>query len=198
MIEILRQASLVLLGVILLIVADAPLRTFGQRYEANRLRERLILLTFEMDLVVLWGLAVFVFHWERRLLSPAAEGALAVLGMVAAIAGTTLAVWARLRLGRWFTGTFGVKEGHQLVTDGPYALSRHPMYTGIVLMVLGAALTWNSLLTLLLGLSLVAPFFLHTVYEETMFEQHFGAAYLDYQRRVPRLLPFTRAGRGAG
>jgi protein-S-isoprenylcysteine O-methyltransferase Ste14 len=194
MLQTLRYACLALFAVLVLIVADAPFRTFGQKYDVNRLRERLILLTFELDLVALWALAVFLFRWERRLSPPGGEGALAVAGLLVTLAGTTLAVWARIRLGQWFTGTFGIKTGHVLVTDGPYGITRHPMYSGLLLMVLGAALTWNSALTLLLALLLAVPFFLHTVYEEALFEQHFGAAYLDYQRRVPRLVPFLRRG----
>ena len=59
-------------------------------------------------------------------------------------------------------------------------------------MVLGVALAWDSALTLSLALLLVVPFFFHTVYEEALFERHFGEAYLDYERRVPRLVPFAR------
>ena len=88
-----------------------------------------------------------------------------------------------------------MKEGHELITDGPYGVTRHPIYTGLLLMVLGAALAWDSALTLLLALLLVVPFFFHTVYEEALFERHFGEAYFDYQRRVPRLVPFARRGR---
>jgi len=100
-------------------------------------------------------------------------------------------VWAKARLGRWYSGTFGVKEGHVLVTDGPYAITRHPMYTGLLLMLLGAALAWNSALTLLLAALYTLPLFFHTVYEESMFERHFGEAYRAYELRVPRLVPFT-------
>jgi protein-S-isoprenylcysteine O-methyltransferase Ste14 len=190
-----RSACLVLFVPLLLIVLDAPFRTFGQRYETSRMRERLVLLSFELDLGALWAIAVFYFHWDRWLLPRGLEAALGPAGLLVTLAGATLAVWARLRLGRWFTGTFGVKVGHELVTDGPYGVTRHPMYTGLLLAVLGAALAWDSALTLLLALLLVAPFFLHTVYEEAMFERHFGEAYRDYQRRVPRLVPFVGSGR---
>jgi protein-S-isoprenylcysteine O-methyltransferase Ste14 len=198
MIETLRLFSLVLFALLTLVVLDAPFRTFGQRYEANRMRERLILLSFELDLVVLWTIATFYFHWDRWLLPRALEMPLVPLGLLVTLTGAALAIWGRLRLGRWFTGSFGVKVGHELVTDGPYGVTRHPMYTGLLLMVLGAALTWDSALTLLLALLLAVPFFLHTVYEEALFEQHFGEAYREYQRRVPRLVPFARRGRGSG
>jgi protein-S-isoprenylcysteine O-methyltransferase Ste14 len=59
-------------------------------------------------------------------------------------------------------------------------------------MTLETTLSVFTVLTLLLALLLVLPFFIHTVYEEALFEQHFGEAYRDYQRRVPRLVPFAR------
>ena len=198
MIETLRHACLVLFALLFLIVADAPFRTFGQKYQASRTRERFILLAFESGLGGLWAVAVFHLHWDRWLLPRGFETAIALPGLLVTLAGAALAVWGRLRLGRWFTGTLGVKVGHELVTDGPYGITRHPMYTGLLLMVLGAALAWDSALTLLLALLLVVPFSIHTVYEETLFERHFGEAYLDYRRRVPRLVPFARWGRRSG
>jgi protein-S-isoprenylcysteine O-methyltransferase Ste14 len=198
MLDLSRNACLVLFALLFLIVADAPFRTFGQKYEVSRTRERFILLALEFGLAVLWAVAVVQFHWDPWLLPSRFETALAPLGLLVTLAGAMLATWGRLRLGRWFTGTFGVKVGHELVTDGPYGITRHPMYTGLLLMVLGAALAWDSALTLLLALLLVVPFFIHTVYEEALFERHFGAAYSDYQRRVPRLVPFARWGRRRG
>lgn len=192
--DTLRLACLVLFALTAMFFVDTPLRTFGQAFTVQRSRARLILLTFELDLVALWGIAVFYARWDRALLPPAAETALAWTGTLLTLAGAGLAVWARFRLGRWFSGTFGVKEGHVLVTDGPYGLVRHPMYTGFLAMLAGAALAHDSALTLVLAVFLAVSFFLHTVYEETLFEQHFGAAYFDYERRVPRLVPFLRPG----
>jgi protein-S-isoprenylcysteine O-methyltransferase Ste14 len=198
MIETLRHACLVLFALLFLIVADAPFRTFGQKYEASRTRERFILLACELDLVLFWAIAVFYLHWDRWLLPRGYEFTLAALGTLVVLSGAMLAVWARLRLGRWFTGTFGVKVGHELVTDGPYGITRHPMYTGLLLMVLGAAFAWDSALTLLLALLFVGPFFIHTIFEEALFERHFGETYRDYRRNVPRLVPFARWGQRSG
>ncbi len=192
MIESLRLACLVLIGLLVLVVLDAPLRTFRQAYVSNRLRERLILLSVEIDLVLFWALAVFLFHLDRRLFPPAHEGALAVAGTLLVFLGAGLALWARLRLGRWFTGTLGVKVGHELASDGPYAVTRHPMYTGLLAMLLGAALAWDSLLTLALAVLMVVPFAIQARIEEPLLEAHFGEAYREYRRRVPRLLPWPR------
>src|SRR6185312_4013633 len=47
--------------------------------------------------------------------------------------GLLFTVWARLHLGRNWSGSVTIKEGHELVTSGPYALVRHPIYTGLLL-----------------------------------------------------------------
>ena len=191
LIGILRGGALVLMGLGALCFVDAPLRTFRQQWRVRRSRERTILLTLELDLYALWALAMFYLHWDRALLPVEAETPLAGVGALLVLAGVTLTVWAKLRLGRWFSATFGVKQGHVLITDGPYALTRHPIYTGILTTMLGGALLWNSLLTLALAVLMAAPLYFHTVFEEALFEQHFGDAYRVYQRRVPRLVPFA-------
>lgn len=171
---------------------DAPFRTFGQRYVRVRHRERAIMLSLELDLLALWAVAWLALRWRWPLVPGVLAPALAVLGLLIALGGAALAVWAKLRLGRWFSASFGIKPDHVLVTDGPYRVTRHPIYTGLLALVAGGALATNGALTLLLAALMAAPFFFHTVYEETLFEQHFGAAYFEYQRRVPRLLPWPR------
>ncbi len=68
------------------------------------------------------------------------------------------------------------------------------MYTGVIAVFAGAALTWNSGLTLLLGALFAIPLFFHTTVEEEILERQFGEAYRDYRSRVPRLVPFARTG----
>lgn len=171
---------------------DTPFRTLGQAFRQNQWKPRIALLTIEANLLAAWAAARFAMGWDLPLHPPGLEVVVAVAGLLLSVAGVGLAVWGKLRLGRWFSATFGVKEGHELITDGPYAVTRHPIYTGLLLAIAGAALVWNSGLTLLLAVMMSAPFFLHTVYEEAMFEKHFGRAYFDYERRVPRLVPFAR------
>ena len=78
------------------------------------------------------------------------------------------------------------------MTDGPYAIVRHPMYTGGLAMIVGCALAWRSVGTLVLAVALALPFWLHTAIEEPMFAEHFGEAYREYRKRVPRLVPGWR------
>jgi len=194
--DLARQVSLVVMGTVPLFFLDAPFRTLGQRWVAKRPHERALLLSLDLNLLLLWVIFKYYVKWDPRLAPPLAEPVLTLVGACFCPAGAALTVWGKIRLGRWFSATFGVKEGHELVTDGPYAVTRHPIYSGVLAMLFGAALAWNSALTLLLAVGISLTLFFHTVYEELLFEKHFGAAYRDYQRRVPRLVPFAARGGG--
>lgn len=171
---------------------DAPFRTFRRGYVEARHRARLVLLSLELDLLALGVLARVVLHWRAPLAPPALAPALGALGLALSAAGVVLGVWAKLRLGRGFNATFGIRKDHVLVTDGPYRVTRHPIYTGILVTLAGGALVQNDALALLVAGLFALPFFFHTVYEESLFERHFGAAYFEYERRVPRLSPWPR------
>lgn len=189
-----RWSSLWLMACVPLFFLDAPFRTMGQKWVMRRPHERAILLSMELNFIALWVLFKFYLKWDRTPLPDWLDPILTVAGALLVACGVALNVWGKLRIGRWFSATFGVKVGHELVTDGPYAITRHPIYSGLLLMLYGSALAWGSLLTLLLALLLSMTLFFHTVYEELLFERHFGDAYRDYRRRVPRLVPFIPPG----
>jgi protein-S-isoprenylcysteine O-methyltransferase Ste14 len=63
-----------------------------------------------------------------------------IAGLIVCMAGFALAVWARRHLGRNWGMPMSLKEGHELVTTGPYRYVRHPIYTGMLLAILGSAL----------------------------------------------------------
>lgn len=171
---------------------DAPALTFGQKFRRVKLAERLLLISFELNLVLLFVLVKFYRGWDRPLVPEPLAIPAAVVGLAISLAGAGLTVWGKRRLGRWFSGTFAIKEGHELVTDGPYAIVRHPIYLGMITILSGGALVVNSLLVLGLALGAAMLLFFHTALEEAMFEAHFGESYREYQRRVPRLLLWPR------
>ena len=191
-VPLLRQAALWALVPVLLAYADTPFRTFRQRFLTVRWAERLVLFSIELNLLLLWVLTRVFLERDASLapasLAPVAAG----VGAGLAWLGTVLAVWARLALGTWFSGTFGIKPAHALVTTGPYALVRHPMYLGLLLLLTGLAVAWNSAVSLGFALLLAVPFVMHTVIEEQMFRAHFGEAWALYAARVPRLVPGWR------
>ncbi|HZZ50615.1 MAG TPA: isoprenylcysteine carboxylmethyltransferase family protein [Pseudonocardia sp.] len=121
------------------------------------------------------------------------------LGMALLAGGTAFTVWARVELGTMWTGTVVVKQGHRLVTSGPYRITRHPIYTGMLGMLCGTVLIEG--LGRWLVVLVVATFLLvgKVRAEERLLCRELGEAYLDYRRRVPALVPVpTRPGRDGG
>ena len=104
-------------------------------------------------------------------------------------AGLLFTVWARVHLGRNWSGTVTIKQGHELVTDGPYARVRHPIYTGLLAAFVGWALArgeWRGVLAVLI---VWAALWRKLRLEERWMAERFGEQYLAYRRRVPALIP---------
>jgi len=111
------------------------------------------------------------------------------VGVGLTAAGLGFTVWARIHLGRFWSGMVTLKAEHALIRTGPYALTRHPIYTGLLAAFAGTALARDSVAALLgLGL-LVASFVVKLRQEERLLREHFGPAYQQYQDEVPALLP---------
>jgi protein-S-isoprenylcysteine O-methyltransferase Ste14 len=89
-------------------------------------------------------------------------------------------------------------DGEKLVTDGPYAVVRHPQYTGLMLGILGALVQWPTLITLLMAPILVFTYYRLARREERELEKRFGDEYAVYRKRTPMLLPRSLAWIGGG
>lgn len=109
-----------------------------------------------------------------------------------ALAGLAFAWWARLELGRLWSGTITLKPGHRIVDTGPYAIVRHPIYTGLLLAVLAAVAAFGHALGLVAGGIVVVVNFIKARMEERFLSRELGEeAYAAYRRRVPMLIPFV-------
>jgi protein-S-isoprenylcysteine O-methyltransferase Ste14 len=111
------------------------------------------------------------------------------IGVAMLIGATGFTLWARAALGTMWTSAAVVKEGHVLRTDGPYRITRHPIYTGLLGMVAATALAaglgrWIAVTLFALALLLVK-----IRAEERLLESALGDEYRDYRRRVPMLVP---------
>ena len=111
------------------------------------------------------------------------------IGAALTAMGIAVAIWARLYIGRNWSPRPAKKEAHELVTGGPYAVVRHPIYTGIILAASGTALTGTILGVILLAFA--AALFLSRVRtEEQIMLELFPDAYPPYRSRTKRLIPF--------
>ncbi|HXW74825.1 MAG TPA: isoprenylcysteine carboxylmethyltransferase family protein [Steroidobacteraceae bacterium] len=119
------------------------------------------------------------------------------LGVVLLAAGLGFAVWARMHLGRNWSGTVTIKEGHELIRSGPYALVRHPIYTGILAALLGTAIA-SGTVHAALGFFVIAVALLRKMrIEEAFLSETFPDEYPRYRAQLPALIPFTRPRQSA-
>jgi protein-S-isoprenylcysteine O-methyltransferase Ste14 len=115
-----------------------------------------------------------------------------ILGLAILLAATAFTLWARLALGTMWSGAPTVKQEHRLRTSGPYGVTRHPIYTGMLGMMLGSLLLAG-------GGRWILPFPVFLVLleikirvEERLMLAEFPDDYPRYRQRVPQLVPGLR------
>jgi protein-S-isoprenylcysteine O-methyltransferase Ste14 len=139
--------------------------------------------------------AVLVYRLARHDLREVADRSwwIELPGLLLLIASTGFTIWARIRLGRmWSASPNVLQQEHQLRTDGPYAITRHPIYTGLSGMLIGTVLLNGlgaSLLLLIAGAGVLAT---RIPIEERLMSKTFPEEYARYRARVPRLVPGVR------
>ncbi|HEX9255279.1 MAG TPA: isoprenylcysteine carboxylmethyltransferase family protein [Candidatus Angelobacter sp.] len=139
-----------------------------------------------------------VWAWHRHPFEPIVSmnnAAKILFVIVTAIIsfGSVLVVMAAVRvLGKEWSVTARVVEGHELVTSGPYRFVRHPIYTGMLGMLVATGLAVSHWLGLLIGLFLfVIGTAIRVRSEERLLHETFGARFEDYRQRVPAVVPFV-------
>ena len=111
------------------------------------------------------------------------------VGVVLYGAGGVLRIWPVFVLGRRFSGLVAIQPGHTLVTDGIYRTIRNPSYLGLLILSLGWALAFRSLLGVALAALNVVPLIARIRSEEALLRSRFGHAYEAYCARTWRLVP---------
>jgi protein-S-isoprenylcysteine O-methyltransferase Ste14 len=111
------------------------------------------------------------------------------LGIVVTMAGLTLCLWARTHLGAYWSDKVALKVDHQLIRSGPYALLRHPIYSGVLLAVAGSALAIGEWRGMVVFVIMAANYWVKAGREERILSGKFGEAYADYKRRAGFLFP---------
>ena len=109
--------------------------------------------------------------------------------VVVALLGFGWTWWARLRLGAFWSAAVTLKQGHTLVRTGPYAVTRHPIYTGLFLALAATAAMQDSGAAVLGLLLCLVGLVVKIRQEERLLTNAFGTQYRDYQSRVSALIP---------
>ncbi|MBU6427523.1 MAG: isoprenylcysteine carboxylmethyltransferase family protein [Cyanobacteria bacterium REEB65] len=118
-------------------------------------------------------------------------GPLVLAGEIMTALGIAFAFWARFALGGNWSAAVTVKEDHELVRKGPYALARHPIYTGLLFGLLGTAIAVGTAAGFLGVLLATASLKRKSLVEERLMRQQFGDQYTQYERDVRALIPYV-------
>jgi protein-S-isoprenylcysteine O-methyltransferase Ste14 len=113
-----------------------------------------------------------------------------ILGILFMLGGTALSMGGVMKLGPNLTPLPYPKDCSNLVESGPYAIVRHPIYSGLIIDAMGWALWTHGWLTILYALILFAFFDVKSRLEEAWLSEKFGAPYAEYQSRVRKLIPW--------
>ncbi len=113
-----------------------------------------------------------------------------IVGLALLIVGLTIALVAQITLRRFYSSTLVIREDHQLITHGIYRFTRHPVYLGVIIVIIGVPVYASSLYGLL-TMSALIPIFLNRVrMEERLLSEEFGDAYRRYKVATSKLIPF--------
>ncbi|MGC1423065.1 MAG: isoprenylcysteine carboxylmethyltransferase family protein [Terracidiphilus sp.] len=112
------------------------------------------------------------------------------LGAAVTIAGLLFAIWAREHLGSNWSRSVTIKQGHELITTGPYAVARHPIYTGILSGFLGMAIAISQVRGFIVFVLIFIALWMKLRMEEQWMRSQFGEAYATYARQTAALVPY--------
>jgi protein-S-isoprenylcysteine O-methyltransferase Ste14 len=129
--------------------------------------------------------AVGVLGWR---ITPQ-SGAMEWLALCIGAAGFAVAFWARILLGGEWSSQVALKEGHRLIMAGPYAVVRHPIYSGLLLAMLGTAMAGGELRMYLAVVVIFAAFWNKSRLEERLLVSAMGNRYVEYQQHTYALIP---------
>jgi protein-S-isoprenylcysteine O-methyltransferase Ste14 len=112
------------------------------------------------------------------------------LGAAVTVAGILFAVWAREHLGSNWSRSVTIKQDHELIRSGPYAVVRHPIYTGILTGFFGMAIAISQVRGLIVFVLIFVALWMKLRMEEQWMRSQFGETYESYAQETAALVPY--------
>jgi protein-S-isoprenylcysteine O-methyltransferase Ste14 len=112
-----------------------------------------------------------------------------ILADLATLVGLIVVIQSRRALGQSWSSEVVIQEKHQLIERGPYAYVRHPMYSGLLLMLLGVSVYYGTKMWLIIFVSCLFGLYFKSRKEESLLAKTFPA-YSEYRQRTTALIPF--------
>lgn len=160
----------------------------------KRVRERETGFAFWMRIILLVVIFEFLFStwgevgWLGLRFVPETR-AIAIAGLTIEIVGVALAAWARYCLGANWSGAVTLKEGHELISNGPYKRIRHPIYTGIAVGLAGTAIFIGEWRGIVAFAAILISHFFKARKEEAWLTHEFGPQFEAHRARTGMFLP---------
>lgn len=185
--EIQRWVGMLWIGFLVLWTAAALIQKRTVRKQSTS--SRLLQLFLAALAFMLLARPEFNFGFLARPFVPAGIFS-SYLGLGLTMLGFAIAIWARVILGGNWSATVTIKKDHELVRNGPYALVRHPIYSGALLALLGTAIVFHGIRGLLAFAVAFLALRMKSLREEKFMMEEFGGAYALYSQKVKALIPF--------
>ena len=162
-----------------------PDRAAVRREGVSMFLARVIGFFILLAVLVLYG---FNAPWMQPFAIPFPEW-LRAAGFLLALASLIFWIWAQIILDKEWSPQLQLQTGHRLVTAGPYARIRHPIYTAMSGWAAGFALLTANGIFAAFAVLMPAVFLLRVPREEKMMLDQFGGEYADYMKRTGRVFP---------
>jgi protein-S-isoprenylcysteine O-methyltransferase Ste14 len=191
----LYSAAIALLWITALLLLSSVVGKFVEYHfkrptRKQRVRQTHIVETFSMSVVI-----VIIFNLLQlrigEVQTDSGTRLIALLfGGVLVLMGTVLHIWAKIAIGGFWSNQMEVQQHHQIVTAGPYAIVRHPMYSSIILWLIGNCVVFFNYMAVILTLLLFIPMMIwRSRGEDKLLQKIDTNAFAIYSRNVSQLIP---------
>jgi protein-S-isoprenylcysteine O-methyltransferase Ste14 len=176
--------------IVWLVAAFSSKRSMQRQSYGSRVVQGSLILVGMLFIFNFWDVFNNSRGWFTARLIPATPFWV-LLGAALAVAGVLFCFWARAILGRNWSGTVTIKQDHELILRGPYGFVRHPIYTGLLVGMLGMGIVFGYVRCFIGVLICGFALWLKLQIEERFMVQQFGDQYTHYRQRVRALVPFV-------
>jgi len=185
--ELMTVADVLWLAVLAYWIISASM--VKQNMQRENLGRRIFHLSFITAAILLDFVKYLSLPWLNYQLLPQTQ-VFKLFGFCICVLGLFFAVWARTILGKNWSGRIAIKEGQELINYGPYAITRHPIYTGLITGFIGMALLRGDVRGCIAAALVCIAFPIKIHREENTLRTAFGKKYTDYSKKVKQLIPF--------
>lgn len=176
----------------LIFIAFWTASAFVYKSSTPRKRDKrlILLLCACLPVAALSGFFLSVRLFKKITLPTHAGIASDVTGISMLVFGIFFAIWARITIGRFWSGAIELMENQPVILSGPYSIVRHPIYAGVIALLWGGFLLERNVFFLLTSITGTTALLLKARLEETFLTKHIGKEYLAYKKTTPALFPF--------